>query len=134
MKRTQSRTDNLWMKRRSGQTPIKLKDTSVVEMVDMARLSSPKLSEQLSPRSPATIAFDSSAPLSPNRVQAGRSQDMPAEGSIFDVSPDLPGFFMRPAGAASELPEIKPPMPSVLDSDHRSLLLNVLCYRGRMPL
>ena len=23
---------------------------------------------------------------------------MPAEGSIFDVSPDLPGFNMRPAG------------------------------------
>ena len=29
-----------------------------------------------------------SAPLSPNRVRKGHSQDMPAEGSIFDVSPD----------------------------------------------
>ena len=38
-----------------------------------------------------------SAPLSPNRVQEGHSQDMPAEGSIFDVSPDLPGFSMWPA-------------------------------------
>ena len=41
-------------------------------------------------------------PLSPNRVQAGRSQDMPAEGSIFD----LPGFDMRPAGAALKLPSV----------------------------
>ena len=39
-----------------------------------------------------------STPLSPNRVRTGHSQDMPAEGSIFDVSPDLPGFNMRPAG------------------------------------
>ena len=29
-----------------------------------------------------------SAPMSPNRVRKGHSQDMPAEGSIFDVSPD----------------------------------------------
>ena len=39
-----------------------------------------------------------SAPISPNRVRKGHSQDMPAEGSIFDVSPDIPGFHMRPAG------------------------------------
>ena len=38
-----------------------------------------------------------SAPLSPNRVRQCHSQDMPAEGSIFDVSPDVPGFHMRPA-------------------------------------
>ena len=61
---------------------IALKDTSVVEMVNMAGCSLPKFSEIMSPRSPAMIAFDdqgdSSAPLSPNHVQAGRSQDMPA--------------------------------------------------------
>ena len=39
-----------------------------------------------------------SAPLSPNRVRKGHSQDMPAEGSLFDVSPDIPGFPMRPGG------------------------------------
>ena len=38
-----------------------------------------------------------SAPISPNRVRKGHSQDMPAEGSLFDVSPDIPGFHMRPA-------------------------------------
>ena len=39
-----------------------------------------------------------SAPISPNRVRKGHSQDMPAEGSLFDVSLDIPGFHMRPAG------------------------------------
>ena len=43
-----------------------------------------------------------SAPLSPNRVRQGHSQDMPAEGSIFDVSPDVPGFHMRLAGGREQ--------------------------------
>ena len=53
-----------------------------------------------------------SAPLSPNRVREGHSQDMPAEGSILDVSPDLQGFNMRPAGGGLQLAEITPPPPS----------------------
>ena len=51
-----------------------------------------------SPLSERTLAWgdadDSSAPLSPNRVQAGRSQDVPDEGSLFNVSPVSPGFFV----------------------------------------
>ena len=80
---------------------IYLKDTSVVDMMDMTGCPLPKYSEVLSHRSPATVGFedqeDLSAPLSPNRVREGHSQDMPAEGSVFYVSPDLPGFNMRPA-------------------------------------
>ena len=53
-----------------------------------------------------------SAPLSPNRVRKGHSQDMPAEGSIFDVSPDVPGFNMRPAGGGVHPTEITQPSPS----------------------
>ena len=37
---------------------------------------------------------------------------MPAEGSIFDVSPYEPGFNMRPAGGGVQQPEIKQPPPS----------------------
>ena len=44
------------------------------------------------------------------------SQDMPAEGSIFNVSPNLPRFDIRPAGAGPRLPEITPTTPSVFDS------------------
>ena len=96
---------------------IYLKDTSVVDMMDMTGCLLPKCSEVLSPRSPATLGFedqeDLSAPLSPNRIREGRSQDMPAEGSIFDVSPDLPGFNMRPAGVGLNSPDITQPPPSV---------------------
>ena len=54
------------------------------------KLSPPPLSGQLSPGSSQTVAWgdagDSSVPLSPNRVQTGRSQDVPEEGSLFHVS------------------------------------------------
>ena len=52
-----------------------------------------------------------SAPMSPNRVRKGNSQDMPAEGSIFDVSPDITGFHMRPAGAGVQPADITQPPP-----------------------
>ena len=52
-----------------------------------------------------------SAPISPNRVRKGHSQDMPAEGSIFDVSPDIPGFHMRPAGGGVQQADITQPPP-----------------------
>ena len=58
----------------------------------------------------------SSAPLSPNRVKEGHSQNMPAEGSIFDVSPDLPGYNMRPAGGSLQLSDTAQTPPSTYGS------------------
>ena len=52
-----------------------------------------------------------SAPISPNRVRKGHSQDMPAEGSLFDVSPDIPGFHMRPAGGSVQQADTTQPPP-----------------------
>ena len=52
-----------------------------------------------------------SAPLSPNRVRKGHSQDMPAEGSLFAVSPDTPGYSMRPAGAGVQSAVVSEPPP-----------------------
>ena len=73
-------------------------------------------SEILLPRSQEVTGFEDqdtlSCPPSPNRVRQGHSQDMPAEGSIFDVSPYEPGFNMRPAGGGVQKPEIKQPPPS----------------------
>ena len=73
-------------------------------------------SEILLPQSPEVTSFEDqealSAPLSPNRVRKGHSQDMPAEGSIFDVSPDVPGFNMRPSGGGVQPTEITQPSPS----------------------
>ena len=93
---------------------IFLKDNSVVDMMDMTDCPLPKCSEVLSPRSPATMGFedqeDLSAPLSPNRVREGHSQDIPAEGSVFDVSPE---YNMRLAGVGLKLADITQPPPSV---------------------
>ena len=65
-------------------------------------------SEILLPRSQEVTGFEDqdtlSCPLSPNRVRQGHSQDMPAEGSTFDVR--------RPAGGGMQQPEIKQPPPS----------------------
>ena len=47
-----------------------------------------------SPTLPWGAAEDSSPPFSPNRVQAGHSQDVPDEGSLFNVSPLSPGLFL----------------------------------------
>ena len=71
-------------------------------------------SDILSPQSPELTSLEDqgvlSAPLSPNRVRKGHSQDMPAEGSIFDVSPDVPGFNMRPAGGGVQPIETTQPL------------------------
>ena len=62
----------------------------------------------MSPDSPQTMAFEdmavSSVPMSPNCVRAENSQDIPDEGPVFDVSPDMSGFFMQPSGAAVQTP------------------------------
>ena len=47
------------------------------------------------PTLPWGAAEDSSPPFLPNRVQAGHSQDVPDEGSLFNVSPLSPGLFIR---------------------------------------
>ena len=90
-----------------------------VESVESVHLSSPPMSGQLSPASPETVAWedlgDSLVPLSPNRVQAGRSQDVPDEGSLFHVSPVSPGFLLRPSGATGQHPKVGVLLPSTLD-------------------
>ena len=89
--------------------------SSVVDELSTTDGLLPIGSETLLPGSPEMASFDDqdalSAPLSPNRVRKGHSQDMPAEGSIFDVSPDVPGFSMRPAGGGLQQPKIAQPPP-----------------------
>ena len=87
---------------------ITLKKSPVVDKMKMTGCPWPNGSEVLLPRSPETVGFNdqdvSSAPLSPNRVKEGHSQDMPAEGSIFDVSPDLPGYRVQQSDTAQTPP------------------------------
>ena len=103
-----------------------------VESVEAVKLSSPPLSGQLSPASPQTVAWedlgDSSVPLSPNRVQVGRSQDVPDEGSLFHVSPVSPGFLMRPSGAAEQHPQAGVLLLMTLDDFSDSVLGDPITY------
>ena len=73
-------------------------------------------------------AGDSPVPLSPNRVQAGRSQDVPDEGSLFHVSPVSPGFLMRPSGAAQQFPPAGVLLPTTLDDFSDSVLGDPITY------
>ena len=92
-------------------TPTKTIDGLLVDSDDVLRLSS----EMNSSGDPGILL----APLSPNRVRTGHSQDMPAEGSLFDVSPDIPGFHMRPAGASVQQADItEPPPPNYVGFDN----------------
>ena len=49
-------------------------------------------------------------------MKEGHSQNMPAEGSIFDVSPDLPGYSMRPAGGSLQQSDTAQTPPSTYGS------------------
>ena len=77
-----------------------------------------------------------SVPMSPNRVRKGHSQDMPGEGSIFDVSPDVPGFHMRPAGGGVQPADITQPRlrttsaSTIRSSEHQLRLLSAKIPRG----
>ena len=59
---------------------------------------------------------DSSVPLSPNRVRAGHSQDLPEEGSLFHVSPVSPGFLTQPSRDAPPVTPEGVLLPSMIDA------------------
>ena len=63
------------------------------------------------------------------------SQDMPAEGSIFDVSPDIPGFSMRPAGGGVQPTEITKPPAVKLRQFQQPVLrsTNCVCSMPQYP-
>ena len=70
-------------------------------------------------------ADDSSPPFSPNRVQAGRSQDVPDEGSLFNVSP-LSSFGHR-EGISHLLAE-GVLLPTTLDDFNDSVVGDPITY------
>ena len=97
--------------------PVVMQGVSQAESV---HFSAPAVLGQPDPGSSQAITFeelngDSSVPLSPNCVQAVHSQEMPADGSLFGVSPATPGFVMRPAGATQRLPGDALPLPLAFD-------------------
>ena len=110
-------------------------DVPAVGQMETIHISSPPMSGQLSHGSPRTVAFeelgDSSVPLSPNHAQAGRSQEVPEDGSLFNVSPVKPGFLMAPLDAAGQHPEAGMQLlllPSALDGFSDSVLGEPDCF------
>ena len=97
-----------------------------IEVVPAIALPSSPLSGRSSSSSSQTLAWgdvdDSSAPLSPNRVQAGCSQDVPDEGSLFNVSPVSPGFLFRPSRGDQPPPSEGVPLPTTIDDFDYSVL------------
>ena len=71
---------------------------------------------------------DSSVHLSLNRVQAGHSQDVPEEGSLFHVSPVSPGFLSRPSRDAPQFPLEGVLLPLTIDDFSDSDLGALLTY------
>ena len=101
----------------------------VVEVVPAIDLPSSPLSGRSSPVSSQTLAWgdadDSSVPLSPNRVQAGRSQDILDEGSLLHVSP---GFLFRPSRVDQQPPSEGVLLPTTLDDFDDSVLGDPITY------
>ena len=96
---------------------------------------SPELlpSFRVSPSSPSPTllwgaAEDSSPPFSPNHVQAGHSQDVPDEGSLFNVSPLLSGLFFRPPRGGKSPPAEGVLLPTTLADFHDLILGDPITY------
>ena len=102
-------------------------------MVEVATaLPASPLSGRSSSASCQTLAWgdadDSSAPLSPNHAQARRSQDVPDEGSLFNVLPFSPGFLFRPSRGDQPPPSEGVLLPTTLDNFDDSVLGDLITY------
>ena len=75
----------------------------VVEPLQPLLPLSERSSSSSSPTLPWGAAEDLSPPFSPNCVQAGCSQDVPDEDSLFNVSPLSPRLLFRPSRGVSRL-------------------------------
>ena len=113
--------------------PPLLEHPDLLPVVEVATgLPSSPLSGRSSSSSSQTLAWgevdDSSLPFSPNRVQAGRSQDVPDEGSLFNVSPLSPGFVFRPSRGDQPPPAEGVLLPTTLDDINDSVLGDPITY------
>ena len=77
---------------------------------------------------PWGAADDSLPPFLPNRVQAGHSQDVPDEGSLFNVSPLWPGLLFRPSRGGQSHPAEGVLLPTTLDDFDDTVLGDPITY------
>ena len=101
-----------------------ISDTPAVGVPQVASVSS----SSSSPTLPWGTAEDSSPPFSPNCVQEGHSQDVPDEGSLFNVSPLSPGLFVRPPRGSGSPPAGGVILPTTLEDFDDSVLGDSITY------
>ena len=91
-------------------------------------LESPELLPSFGLSSPSPSPTLLSPPFSPNRVQAGPSQDAPDEDSLFTVSPLSPGLFFRPPRGSGSPPAGGVLLPTKLDDFDDLVLGDPITY------
>ena len=100
----------------------------VVEPLQPLLPLSGRPSSSSSPTLPWGVAEDSSPPFSPNCVQAGCSQDVPDEDSLFNVSLLSPGLLFRPFRGGQSPPAEGVLLPTTLDDFDDSVQGDPITY------
>ena len=85
-------------------------------------------SSSSSPTLPWGTAEDSSPPISPNRVRERHSQDVPDEGSLFNVSPLSPQLVVRPTRGSGAAPSEGVLLPTMLEDFDYLVLGDPISY------
>ena len=112
-------------------------DTSTPAVATPAPVMQPELkakefptlsSSSSSPTLPWGTAEDSWPPFSPNRVRERHSQDVPDDGSLFNVSPLSPGLVVRPTRGSGAAPSEGVLLPTMLEDFDDSVLGDPISY------
>ena len=116
----------------AGQRLSKAKDFPTLRLSESSDLlpSFGMSSLSSSPTLPWGTAEDSSPSFSPKRAREGHSQNIPGEGSLFNVSPLSPGLVVRPTREI-RFWEIRSLMRELNSSRGQNPHYHCLCMHGR---
>ena len=121
-------------------TPAIVVGQQIPQVKDFPTLNLSKSSELLpsfglsssfsSPMLPWGMAEDSSPSFSPNRVREGHSQNVPSEGSLFNVLPLSPELVIRPTREGGVTQPEGVLLPTMLEDFNDSVLGDPISYVG----
>ena len=113
-----------------GQPEPKAKEFPTLRLSESSDLLPPfgLSSSSSSPTLPWGTAEDSSPSFSPNRVREGHSQNVPGEGSLFNVSPLSPVLVVRPTREGGAAPSEGVLLPTMLEDFDDSVLGDPISY------
>ena len=113
-----------------GQQIPQVKDFPTLNLSESSELlpSFGLSSSSSSPTLPWGTAEDSSPSFSPNRVREGHSQNVPSEGSLFNVSPLSPELVVRHTREGGVTQPEGALLPTMLDDFNDSVLGDPISY------